>query len=263
MTEFNYSQASNTPLVMCKVYLRLHWLFTSFSSRVARKSLSISTPAVPMTISIVFVIFMWYLAWKTLSITFHASIWLPAWPSSRCMATDRKQNSPFSALTRFCYLKSFISEIPELSVLGRVVLGDRSLTLTPREWIFPFLATLAEWGTSSDRPFLSPHWGCKALLFSSVSLIILWNSRGGIQAPVDLPGATAHGVHGGEKTGLPCPPSAQFHLDDTEDELWMPGNDCHSGFLSFRPKNSTSDAGPKSTRRKSWLLMMTWVAVAF
>lgn len=118
MTEFNYSQASNTPLVMCKVYLRLHWLFTSFSSRVARKPLSISTPAVPMTISIVFVIFMWSLAWKTLSITFHASIWLPAWPSSRCMATGRKQNSPFSALTRFCYLKSFISEIPELSFLG-------------------------------------------------------------------------------------------------------------------------------------------------
>lgn len=124
MTEFNYSKASNISLVMCKVYLGLHWLFTSFSSRVARKPLSISTLAVPMTISIVFVIFMWYLAWKTVSITFHASIWLPAWLSSCCMATGRKQNSLFSALTRFCYLKSFISEIPGLSFVGSGVKKD-------------------------------------------------------------------------------------------------------------------------------------------
>lgn len=67
--------------------------FHIISASVARKTLSINTFNVPMTISIAFVMFLSCPTWKTFSIKFQASIRLPAWLSACCIATGRKQNS--------------------------------------------------------------------------------------------------------------------------------------------------------------------------
>lgn len=111
---------------MCKIYVGLYWLFTSFSSSVGGKTLSISTLTAPVTVSLAFGGVNAVSNLKDilhLISGFKMSSRLPAWLSPCCMATGRKQNS-VHCLGQILLSQKFYFEIPALSPVGDGAKGD-------------------------------------------------------------------------------------------------------------------------------------------